>query len=221
MKMLRVAAVLLSAAVALGVMVPGASATSCVPAEAPRATITGGGERGMGGKFFEHYDGAVLGKVATIKSNPQMVPGGTKITVEVAGAIGAATIGERMVVSADDEGAMNGFPFVHGTWYFIPIQNQGPQGQVNYSFLCDPIGELKGPEAAAALLDLARREGLTVAVPGNGAEAEPDAAPAADDSTGAASATGIRALPLLLGAAGAVTAVLLAAVLVVRRRRTA
>lgn len=191
-----------------------AGATSCIAPAGPKATITGNDDRSMGGKFFDMYDGVVLGEVASVDANPRMAPGGTKIHVDVYGAIGTSTVGQTIVISADDDGAMNGFPFQAGTWYFIPVQDKGPQGQVNYSFVCDPIAQIKGEAAADKLLDLARRNGQDVALAGGSSQpTEPSAAPAA-----AATGDSWPVVPVAVGVAVA-AGLGIAAAVVLRRRR--
>jgi hypothetical protein len=213
-------AMILSVLLLAGLLAGSAAATSCAAPARPRATITGDGERGMNGAFFDHFTAAILGEVVATDSARGMQLGGTKIEIDVYGAIGVSTIGETIVLSADDSGAMNGYPFEQGTSYFVPMQRKGPQGQVNYTFLCDPIGEIAGPAAADELLDLARRNGHPVAVPGNGAEAQQQPGPAAGDSAGPGAAGGTW--PATVAWAVAVAAALaLAAVVLLRRRRPA
>jgi hypothetical protein len=48
---------------------------------------------------------------------------------------------------------MAGYPYESGRTYFIPVQAEGPDGQPNYSFTCDPISEVE----AAIATDLAQR----------------------------------------------------------------
>lgn len=220
MKAMRAGLVILSTVVLTGLTAGSAAATSCIAPAAPMETVKGKGDLAMGGKFFEQYDAVVLGEITTIKTQARPMPAGaTKIGVEVYGAIGTSAIGKKMVLTADDEGAMNGFPFQRGAFYFVPIKDTGPQGQVNYTFVCDPIGELAGPGEADELLAAARSNGQTVALPGNGAEAEPDAGPAAGESAGTAS--GVSTGWVVGGGVGAAAAALLAAVFVMRRRRPA
>lgn len=201
-----------------GLLAGGASATSCIAAPSPEETITGSDERSMGGGFFDRYDGAVLARVSAVRTVTHE-PGGTRITLDVFGLIGASNVGSTMVLTADDDGAMNGYRFTRGASYFIPIQAEGPQGQPNYSFICDPIGSIDGVDEADALLNAARDEGLTIALPGTAAEAEPDAQPAGGDPASSASGTLWSWVPWAAG--GALSALALAGLLVLRGRRTA
>ena len=215
---IRFGAVALLTLLVTGLLAGGASATSCIAPAGPKDTITGTDDRSMGGTFFDQYDGAILGTVSSVRTVAQVPAGGTRITVDLFGAIGMPAVGSTMVLTADDEGGMNGFPFTPGSSYFIPIQDTGPQGQVNYSFVCDPIGEIAGADEAEALLAAARDEGHPVALPGNGAQVEPDARPAGGDSAGSASGL---SWTWAAGGATAALAMVLGAVLVMRRRRPA
>ena len=218
MTRIRLGGVVLSAVLMVGLLAGGASATSCIAPAGPKETITGDGDLAMGGAFFDQYDGAILGKVSAVRTVKQAPVGAARINVDVYGAIGTQAVGSSIVLTADDEGGMNGFPFAQGASYFIPIKDKGPQGQVNYTFVCDPIGEIAGRDEADALLAAARSEGHPVALPGNGAEAEPDAQPAGGDSAGSASGFSPT---WAIGGAAAALALVLGAVFLLRRRHPA
>ena len=208
------AGVVLMAVVAVSLLASPAAATRCVPPAAPKVTITGSDEFSMGGKFFEHFDGVVLGEVVSVTVDPGMAPGGVKIRVDTYGAIGASSVPATVTVSADDDGKLNGYAFNEGASYFIPLQNKGPQGQTNYSFLCDPIAEINGPNTAEGLLALARREGHEAAVTGQATATEPAEA-------GGPISHGIpgRSFSPRMVAIAAAAALGLGAALLLRRRR--
>jgi hypothetical protein len=80
----------------------------------------------------------------------------------------------RIVVDESDPGLMNGYGFLPGTRYFIPLLHEGPAGMTNYSFVCDPIGRVND---AQRLVTAARKAGVVdVVVP----EGTPRAVPVAD-----------------------------------------
>lgn len=146
-------------ALPLAVAAP-AGATSCVALEGVTPEKLLAGQQVHGGQLFEQYDYAVVGTVTAIRSDAS---GATRTTLDVHGGYNVQRLAPTVDVSSDDAGAMNGYPFQHGTTYFIPVQNPGPQGQPNYSFVCDPVFELPGRDAVADLEAVATDNDVAVA----------------------------------------------------------
>lgn len=161
---------------ALPALVAGpAGATSCAadPGATPQNLLAG---RAFHDKtLFERYDVAVVATVSAIRTN-EAQGGATRTTVDVHSAFNVAELERTIDVSSDDPGWMNGYAFQHGATYFIPLDHPGPQGQPHYSFVCDPIIELPGPDAAADLNAVAADNGVIVAQL-VAAQAPPPAAP--------------------------------------------
>ena len=181
-KLAKVLVIVVLAALPLAIVAP-AGATSCVGLEGVTAADLVAGEPLHRTQLFEQYDFAIAGTVTAIRSDAS---GATRTTVDVHSGFNVEQLPPTLDVSSDDAGAMNGYPFQHGTTYFIPVQHPGPQGQPHYSFVCDPIFELPGPDAAADLEAVATDNGVTVAA---------ISAPAAAESgTGGMSLVGLAAI---------------------------
>lgn len=83
---------------------------------------------------------AVIGTVTAIRPAAGATDAGrTDVLVDVTSALGIDAIPNRIVVSQADTSPMNGYPFVPGTTYFIPLQLTSPDGRANGAFVCDPI----------------------------------------------------------------------------------
>lgn len=143
-------------------------ALSCAPSPyngiSPRAIVAGTETMLNGRSFFESYDFAVTGIVSSVTTDEvtgSTTYGSTAVVFDVLNAYGLETVGHALVVS--QSGSMSGYPFEIGQTYFVPLKAVGPQGQPNYSFLCDPITPLTLVEAMA-LPEFASGE-LLVAVP--------------------------------------------------------
>ena len=89
--------------------------------------------------------------------------GATEVVFDVVNAYKLDSIGEQFVVRQADPGWMNGYFFEVGLTYFVPLMARGPQGQPNWSFLCDPIF----PMAIGQALDLPQfaADGLVIGSP--------------------------------------------------------
>jgi hypothetical protein len=168
-----VAAGLLAAAVAgLTVAAAGpAGALSCAPDEAatPEAIAGGTYRASDGSTFLDSYDFAVVGTVVAIRTDEREgspTYGSTEIDLDVDGVFGVPVAPARMTLEAGDPGWMVGYPFEPGRSYFVPVLAEGPEGQVNWTFLCDPISEVTDPEALSAeLAGLAGGAGLAYGTP--------------------------------------------------------
>jgi hypothetical protein len=145
----------------LGAVAP-AGATSCVSRDGvtPRNLLAG--EALDGEALFERYDLAVVATVTAIRTN-EAQGGATRTTVDVHAGFNVDRLPPTIDVSSDDPGWMNGYPFERGITYFIPVQHPGPGGQPHYSFVCDPILEVSGPQAATDLEAVATENGVEVA----------------------------------------------------------
>lgn len=139
-----------------------AGATSCVGYQGVTPQKLLAGQTVYETHLFEQHDLALVGTVTAIRTNDAQ-GGATRTTLDVHGGFNVAALPDALEVSSDDPGWMNGYAFQHGTTYFIPVQHPGPQGQPYYSFVCDPIFEVAGPEAAAELEAVAADNGVTVA----------------------------------------------------------
>jgi len=182
-----------------------AGATSCAPpTDGSARSIVAGTEVLWGDHaFFELYDYAVTGTVVDVvtdETQGSATYGATEVHVEVINGFGVDQIGERVVVHQSDPGWMSGFAFERGSTYFIPLVHVGPNGEPDYSFLCDPISRIS-PDGARQLTDLAA-DSIAVADPSPSAVVEPVAAPPTSRPDVAELAAGPRPpslLPPLLG----------------------
>lgn len=87
-------------------------------------------------RFTERFDFAVIGRVADVEE--AFVGGNVSVTVDVRAGLFARVLPSSIVLSMTDRSYF-GYPFKIGTSYFIPVLLQGPQGQDNYVFACDPV----------------------------------------------------------------------------------
>lgn len=211
--------ILLIAAIVLGLALGPAGvaeATSCAYGEPNAAALLRGtAPRLEGESLFDRYDLVVVGTVTSVDTRRSLrAPGGrTQTRLDVAAGFGVTEIGDAFVVASDDPGQLNGYGYQRGRTYFIPIKAEGPQGQRNYSFACDPIVRLDGQANVQHLIRVAHRNDIPVAVPDDGpATAVGVASPSPDGG----SATG----PVLIGLGVAAAAGLSLATGVRRRRRT-
>jgi hypothetical protein len=160
-----------------------AGALSCAahPDGSPQAIASGTEQLAGGGRFFDQYDFAVIGAVTAIRTDERQgspTYGATEVDVTVAGVLGVDEAPHSMTLRAGDPGWMVGWPFEVGASYFVPVDAVGPEGQVNWTFGCDPVAQVDDPAATVAeLAPLASAAGISLAPP-------------ADDGQGGASASG-------------------------------
>ena len=143
-------------------------ALSCAvhPDGSPEAILAGTEQLATGDSFFERYDLAVTGTVTAVHTDDapgSPTYGDTLVSVDVLNAFGVSDIVRSIVIFQDDPGWMSGYPFEQGNVYFIPLQVNGPNGEANYSFLCDPITPTN--PSAAALLPAQAISSIPVAYP--------------------------------------------------------
>jgi len=116
--------------------------------------------------FFESYDFAITGTVASIATDEaagSATYGRTEVAFDVLNGYGLETVQASVVVTESDPGWNGGYFFELGQTYFVPLKTVGPQGEPNYSFLCDPIAQMTLAEAEG--LPRFASEVLTVAAP--------------------------------------------------------
>lgn len=154
-------------------------ALSCArpPNAFPAQVAAGTARTAAGAPFFDDFDFAVVGTVLATETVAGSEPGDwpTTVTVEVAAGLGLEAAPLTMTVSSPDPG-FAGYPYEVGVTYFIPIRAEGPGGEPNYSFLCDPIVEIE-PFEIDGLRALATEAGVPFAEP------EPEPAPIAPAPT--------------------------------------
>ena len=180
-------------------------ATSCaMPTDGSARSIVAGTEVLWGDHtFFDLYDYAVTGTVVEIvtdETQGSATYGATEVHVEVINGFGIDQIGEQVVVHQSDPGWMSGFAFERGSTYFIPLVHVGPNGEPDYSFVCDPISRIS-PDGARQLTEITA-DSIAVADPSPSAVVEPLAAPPTSRPDVAELAAGPRPpslLPPLLG----------------------
>jgi hypothetical protein len=158
-----------------------AEALSCAPPSGtPEDLIRSTGEGG----FWDTYDLALVGKVLSVitdEEDESVTYGRTEIEVEVEVLLGSQEASHTFSLTASDPGWLNGYPYVVGTSYFIPISNRGPNGEPNYTFLCDPITEVADPTIVTArLIEVSEAIGLPYALP-SVKEVPPPRTPPTDD----------------------------------------
>lgn len=174
---------LVSVAAACGVLAgitldgPPAAALTCAehPDGSPRAIAAGTESLATADRFFDRYDFAVLGTVTHIDTVGEGGPdhGATAVTLEAAAVLGLRTAPARLSLSSPDPGWLAGHPYEAGNGYFIPVRARGPDGEANYTFLCDPITEVDDVSALAGeLAPLAADAGIALSIPG-GEPADP------------------------------------------------
>ncbi|HEX6237583.1 MAG TPA: hypothetical protein VFZ68_10345 [Acidimicrobiales bacterium] len=154
------------------------------------------------------------------------------MAVDVTAVLGRDVAPAMIELSMPDPGWLAGYPFEEGTDYFVPVRTEGPGGQPDFSFACDPIAEATAAAPLAAELGtVAAEAGIafsTTATAGP-SEARPDDHTASDDDrsggdgegdagvsgTGAASGPSGRDAATVAGLTGATIA---AGALHLRRR---
>jgi hypothetical protein len=179
----------------LGGPAPSALGLSCASHTdgSPESILAGTEQLVHNERFFDKYDFAVVGKVTTVTTDStpgSATYGDTSVSVEVMSAFGVDTIDQTLSVFEQDPGWMAGYPFEPGRVYFIPLLTQGPDGEANFSFVCDPIMELDATRAEA--LPLLAMGSIAVAQPpvdGEAAVATTIASPSSTPTTEAAPAT--------------------------------
>jgi hypothetical protein len=165
-----VALVAVVAVVTVAGAVP-AAALSCAsdPGATPEAIAGGTFRFADGSAFLDSYDFAVVGTVVAVRTDERQgspTYGHTEVDLEVDGVLGVPVAPARMTLEAGDPGWMVGYPFERGRSYFVPVLAEGPEGQVNWTFLCDPISEVGDPEALSTqLAGLAGGAGLPYGTP--------------------------------------------------------
>jgi hypothetical protein len=165
--------VALGAVVPLGVTVAAgpALALSCAahPDGSPQAIASGTEQLAGGGRFFDQWDFAVIGTVTAIRTDERQgspTYGATEIDIAVAGVLGVSEAPPTMTLRAGDPGWMVGWPFQRGAAYFVPVAAVGPDGQVNWTFGCDPVSDLTDAEATIdELSPLASAAGFVLSRP--------------------------------------------------------
>lgn len=208
MRILRTLLIVVAAVLPLGLTAP-AGATSCVGLEGVTPQKLLAGNDVHSGSLFEQYDLAVVGTVTAVRTNDAQ-GGATRTTLDVHSGFNVAELPRKIDVSSDDPGWMNGYAFQRGTTYFIPLEHPGPRGQPYYSFVCDPIFALPGPDASAEMEGVAAGNDVTIATL-TAAQAPPGSTSAGMPMPGVVAIAGLAVVALL--AVGGLAAV-------VGRRRT-
>lgn len=133
-----------------------AGALSCAPHPngSPHGIASGTEVLAGPGRFFERFDFAVVGTVTRIETveTPGPDHGVTTVAVDVTAVLGRDKATAIIELTTPDPGWLAGYPFGEGTDYFVPVQTEGPEGQPNYTFACDPIAE--APAAAPLAAEL-------------------------------------------------------------------
>ncbi len=136
----------------------GVAATSCVGIEPSVEELVGGKVAiwtdlsGSGTFLWDRYDFAITGTVVSVETNDVPDSPGylvTRVLFDVLHGYEVDSVPAELVVHEPDHGSMAGYYFVVGTTYFVPLAEHGPQGEANYSFVCDPILELTLDQATA------------------------------------------------------------------------
>ncbi len=103
------------------------------------------------------YDMAVVGtvrRITTDEDGDSPTYGRTTVEVEMDGffydGVLGATPADVWLVTSPDPGWLQGYGFVEGRSYFIPLLFAGPLGEPNYSFFCDPITEVSDPASTGS-----------------------------------------------------------------------
>lgn len=202
---LAVMAVSSFAAVASTVRPVGALSCAAHPDGSPAAIASGTERLSSEDKFFDHFDFAVVGTVTEIRTvgEGEANYGATTIHLDVVAVLGDEPAPQAIRIASPDPGWMSGYPYEAGVTYFIPVQAEGPQGEANYSFLCDPITEVDAG-VAIDLAQLASNAGIPFSTPDDALAPVPDsddpvAAAAVKDSSPPVNSTdGTRVGPIAL-----------------------
>ncbi len=129
---------------------------------------SGSADPSSGERLLDRYDFAVLGTVTAIETPGEHDAGypTTMVTFDVVAVLGHQEAPGTLELSSPDPGWLAGYPFKEGTAYFVPVQAEGPNGEPNYTFVCDPITETPSVEALATELSaLAAQAGIPFATP--------------------------------------------------------
>jgi hypothetical protein len=121
------------------------------------------------------YDFALVGQVLSVETDEQSDSdryGETVVRMSVFGVYGLASAPTEMGLTTPDPGWINGYDFVVGSSYFVPVMRIGLDGEANRVNACDPVTEVEDPQATALdLAVVADRNGVDYALPfqtGNG-----------------------------------------------------
>ncbi len=186
MRMRQIGLVFLGALLLVLMATEQSSALSCAPHPngRPEAILRGTEELASEQGFIEAYDGAIAGKVLGIETNEvegSPTYGRTVTGFEVDVAFWDLPRGVVLVTS-DDPGWLNGYPFEMGKRYFVPLELVGPDGQSMYSMVCDPITPVT-LKRVERLIEIARANDVPMAAPAQGTTASAvEAAPSASRS---------------------------------------
>ncbi len=202
-----------------------ALATSCAAPGVdvtPRSIVAGTAKGFDGRPVLMTYSFAITGTVIAVTTDEvQGSPtyGATEVLFDIVNAYEVASVGEQLVVRQSDPGWMSGYLFEVGRSYFVPLMARGPMGQLNWSFLCDPIFPMS-IEDAVDLPQFAAAE-LAVAAPVSETEPTFDLLPTGEVSVppDSAAASGGGSGPLLVGVLAAIAVTALGVGLAMRRRR--
>lgn len=158
----------------------GVVATSCVGIEPSVEELVGGevamwtDTSGTGTFLWDRYDFAITGTVVSVETNDVPDSPGyleTRVLFDVLHGYNVDSAPTGLVVHESDPGSMMGYYFVVGATYFVPLVDTGPQGETNYSFVCDPIFEVTLDQAAA--LPSFTAVGVSVVIPSAGSPLTP------------------------------------------------
>jgi hypothetical protein len=202
---------------------PGAgpvAALTCAehPDGSPEAIASGTERLSSEDRFLDHFDYAVIGTVTEIRTVEAGQPdyGATTITVSVEGLLGQSPAPDQIEINSPDPGWMSGYPYRRGTTYFIPVQTEGPDGQPNYSFLCDPISEVQ-QGVTGELSQLAAQSGITFSTP-DAVPPTPPKEPAEEEAAASDDGSSFKVTPLTAIAAFAIVSGLIVLAFALRSR---
>jgi hypothetical protein len=204
---------------AAGVVPAGALSCAAHPDGSPEAIASGTERLSTGTDFFDSYDYAVIGTVTDIRTvwAGEADYGATTLSVDVVAVLGEGIARESVEISSPDPGWMAGYAYEVGTGYFIPVQRNGPEGQPNYSFVCDPITEVD-VSIATELRHIASDAGIPFSTSSAGPAQTPADGPVDDEESAAdAGSSSSWGIPAAAVALAVVVAVILGA-LAVRAR---
>lgn len=148
-----------------------ASALSCAPPPdgSARSIVTGSEVLWGNHSFFDLYDYAITGTVTGITTDEERgstTYGATEVQFDVINGFGMDEVPETVLVHQSDPGWLTGFGFELGSTYFVPLVHRGPNGERDYSFVCDPISSIS-PAGAVDLAGMAAAS-IPVASPTSG-----------------------------------------------------
>jgi hypothetical protein len=180
-----------------------AGALECAPHPdgSPQAIASGTEVLVPAGAFFDRYAFAAIGTVTaieTVDGDGEPNYGATTITVDVAAVLGEADVPATFALHADDPGWLNGYPYAVGTAYFVPVVEEGPDGDSNYTSLCDPITPVENVPSLVAELTSVAPPGL-IRSPGAGATTSESSSTGSDGATAALWTSGGLAVVAAVG----------------------